>query len=54
MAKAYIDICPCKDCDKRITTCHSTCKEYKDWQSSGVEILKTYRVVKFRFRRKVK
>ena len=23
--------CPCKDCNARYDTCHSTCEEYKDW-----------------------
>lgn len=23
---------PCKDCNKRDSTCHSTCKDYVDWK----------------------
>ena len=38
MSKAYKDVCPCKDCDTRTIICHGICKEYKDWQKSGVEI----------------
>ena len=38
MAKAYKDVCPCKDCNIRTVTCHSTCKEYKEWKESGIEI----------------
>ena len=38
MAKAYKDVCPCKDCNVRTATCHSVCKEYKDWKNSGIEI----------------
>lgn len=40
MSKAYKDICPCKNCNKRTVVCHSICKEYKDWQKSGIEIEK--------------
>ncbi len=25
-------ITPCKDCVKRYTACHSTCKDYRDWK----------------------
>lgn len=38
MAKAYKDVCPCKDCNKRTENCHGTCKEYKEWKESGIEI----------------
>lgn len=40
MSKAYKEVCPCKDCDKRTVECHGKCKEYKEWLKSGVEIEK--------------
>ena len=23
--------CPCRGCEERMSTCHSTCKKYHDW-----------------------
>ena len=40
MSKAYKDVCPCKDCNKRTVECHGNCKEYKDWKKEGIEIKK--------------
>lgn len=40
MAKAYKDVCPCKYCKLRTPDCHGVCKDYKDWQKSGIEIEK--------------
>ena len=40
MSKIYQDVCPCKDCTIRTSTCHSICKEYIKWQKSGIEIEK--------------
>ena len=37
MAKTYLEICPCKDCEKRNSTCHSSCEEYRRWQENGVQ-----------------
>lgn len=42
MAKAYKEICPCKDCKKRTANCHGKCKDYNKWKASGVEIEKVY------------
>lgn len=38
MAKAYKDVCPCKDCGRRKISCHNICGDYKRWKKSGVEI----------------
>jgi hypothetical protein len=40
MSKAYKEICPCRGCEERTITCHSSCYKYKDWQNSGIEIKK--------------
>ena len=36
--KSYYKVCPCKGCNKRAVGCHAICKDYKNWQSSGIEI----------------
>lgn len=42
MAKAYYDICPCKDCKKREAMCHATCVAYKKWKNNGAEIIEPF------------
>ena len=31
-------ICPCKDCDKRNSTCHSKCSDFKEWTEEHIRI----------------
>ena len=54
--KAFKEICPCKDCNVRTSTCHSICKEYKDWKKSGREITKDeiFKFVNFKVTRRIK
>lgn len=36
--------CPCKECTKRYSGCHSKCKEYKEWSEELAEERKQSRV----------
>lgn len=31
-------VTPCKDCQKRFLSCHSTCEDYKNWKSEFEEM----------------
>jgi hypothetical protein len=35
---AYYTICPCKDCKKRVLSCHGKCKDYNEWKGNAVEV----------------
>ena len=34
---------PCKDCDKRHATCHSTCQDYLTWKKEYDEFMRRAR-----------
>ena len=42
MARAYKDVCPCKDCDKRVFGCHKNCTRYNEWKLNSVTIKKSW------------
>ena len=42
MAKAYQDVCPCKNCKERKIGCHAICVAYKEWKKKGIEIEVTF------------
>lgn len=52
MAKAYYDICPCKDCKERKVGCHENCVAYKEWKRNSVEVIEPYFDRKKKRRRK--
>ena len=31
--------CPCKDCDRRVSGCHSMCDDYKSWKAEQDRIV---------------
>lgn len=42
---------PCKkDCPKRSSTCHGSCKEYKEWKNEQDEMNKKARLDKLGYR----
>ena len=36
-------ICPCKNCEDRNASCHSTCKDYIDWKKQHDEMVEKER-----------
>lgn len=36
--------CPCKGCGHRFVTCHSVCKDYKDWKAENELMKESYRL----------